>query len=34
MVAIIEQVVGTLYVAILIARLAGIYPGREAGRGA
>jgi len=29
MLAILEQVVGTLYVAILIARLAGIYPSKE-----
>jgi hypothetical protein len=30
--AIFEQIVGTLYVAILIARLAGIYPTRDEGR--
>ena len=33
-VVILEQIVGVLYVAILIARLAGIYPPRRAARGA
>jgi hypothetical protein len=34
MVAIVEQVFGTLYVAILVARLAGIYPVKEGARDA
>lgn len=34
MVAILEQIVGTLYVAILIARLAGIYPTKEGSKDA